>query len=60
MSDIPEHDLADFDNRPVVETVLSAQFERLAAMRSVHFGLFWQRVKDEFPNTEEHPALSPV
>jgi uncharacterized protein (TIGR04255 family) len=29
-------------------------------MRSVHFGLFWQRVKDEFPNTEEHPALTPV
>jgi uncharacterized protein (TIGR04255 family) len=60
MSDIPEHDLSDFDNPPVVETVLSAQFERLAAMRSVHFGLFWQRVKDEFPNTEEHAALAPV
>ena len=60
MSDFPEHDLADFDNPPVVETVLSVQFERLAAMRSVHFGLFWQRVKDEFPNTQEHPALAPV
>jgi hypothetical protein len=29
-------------------------------MRSVHFGLFWQRVKDEFPNMEEHPPLAPV
>jgi uncharacterized protein (TIGR04255 family) len=60
MSDAPEHDLADFYNPPVVETVLSAQFERLAAMRSVHFGAFWQRVKDEFPNTGEQPALPPV
>jgi uncharacterized protein (TIGR04255 family) len=60
MSDAPEHDLADFDNPPIVETVLSAQFETLTAMRSVHFGLFWQRVKGEFPNTEEHPALPPV
>lgn len=60
MSDAPEHDLPDFDNPPVVETVLSAQFEALTAMRSVHFGIFWQRVKDGFPNTEEHPALAPV
>ena len=60
MSDAPDHDLADFDNPPVVETVLSAQFERLAAMRTVHFGLFWQRVRDEFPNTGEQPALAPV
>ncbi len=22
-------------------------------MRSVHFGLFWQRVRDQFPKTEE-------
>jgi uncharacterized protein (TIGR04255 family) len=60
MSDASGHDLADFDNPPIVETVLSAQFERLSAMRAVHFGLFWQRVKDGFPNSEEHPALSPV
>jgi uncharacterized protein (TIGR04255 family) len=60
MSDTPENDLPDFDNPPVVETVLSAQFERLAAMRSVHFGAFWQRVKDEFPNTGEQPALPSV
>jgi uncharacterized protein (TIGR04255 family) len=60
MSDTLEHDLPDFDNPPVVETVLSAQFERLPAMRSVHFGLFWQRVRGEFPDTEERPALPPV
>jgi hypothetical protein len=60
MSGASGHDLADFDNPPIVETVLSAQFERLSAMRAVHFGLFWQRVKDGFPNSEEHPALSPV
>jgi uncharacterized protein (TIGR04255 family) len=60
MSDALEQDLPDFDNPPVVETVLSAQFEKLTAMRSVHLGLFWQRVRDEFPNTEERPALPPV
>jgi uncharacterized protein (TIGR04255 family) len=60
MSDAAEHDLPDFDNPPLVETVLSAQFDRLAGMRSVHFGLFWQRVRDEFPNAEEHVPLPPV
>jgi hypothetical protein len=39
MSDALEHDLPDFDNPPVVETVLSAQFERLTAFRTVHLGL---------------------
>ena len=59
-SDSLDCDLPDFDNPPVVETVLSAQFERLPAMRSVHFGLFWQRVRDRFPSTEDHPTLAPI
>jgi uncharacterized protein (TIGR04255 family) len=29
-------------------------------MRSVHFGLFWRRVRDRFPSAEERPALAPV
>lgn len=53
-------DLPCFDAPPVVETVLSVQFDKLPAMRSVHFGLFWQRVRDRFPHTEDHPALSTV
>jgi uncharacterized protein (TIGR04255 family) len=52
--------LADFYNPPVVETVLSVQFERLSAMRMVHLGLFWQRVKSRFSQTEERTALTPT
>jgi uncharacterized protein (TIGR04255 family) len=55
-----ERDLPDFANPPVVETVLSVQFERLPALRSVHLGLFWERIRDRFPNTEDRPALAPV
>jgi uncharacterized protein (TIGR04255 family) len=50
----------DFDNPPVVETVLSAQFDKLTAMQAVHFGLFWRKMQAGFPMTEEHPPLSPV
>jgi uncharacterized protein (TIGR04255 family) len=53
-------DLADFDSPPVVETVLSLQFERLMALRAAHFGLFWQKVKGRFPNSEEQAPLLPV
>jgi uncharacterized protein (TIGR04255 family) len=56
----PNFHLADFDNPPVVETVLSLQFERLTALRAVHFGLFWEKVKDRFPKSEEQPPLLPV
>ena len=53
-------DLPDFDDPPVVETVLSVQFEPLAAMRTAHLGLLWESFRHEFPNTEERPLLERV
>lgn len=53
-------DLPDFENPPVVETVLSAQFEPLTQIRAAHFGLFWSEIKDRFPKTEERPPLEPA
>lgn len=57
-----KHDQAcpTFENPPVIETVLSVQFDTLQALSTVHFGLFWQKVRDRFPATQDHPALSPV
>lgn len=53
-------DLPDFENPPVVETVLSAQFQRLPDIRAAHFGLFWSEIRDRFPKTEERPPLEPT
>lgn len=50
----------DFERPPVVETVLSVQFERLGGMRAVHFGSLWQKLKPTFEKTEERPALEPA
>lgn len=50
-------DMPDFSNPPVVETVLSVQFERLAAAHSAHFGLYWKEILDRFPKTEERSEL---
>lgn len=53
-------DLPDFENPPVVETVLSVQFEPLTRIRAAHFGLFWDEIRDRFPKTEERPPLEPA
>jgi uncharacterized protein (TIGR04255 family) len=52
--------LPSFERPPVVETVLSVQFERLRPLRTAHLGVFWSRVRDRFPLTEEHPPLAQV
>jgi uncharacterized protein (TIGR04255 family) len=52
--------LPDFDNPPVVETVLSVQFDKIPAMQGVHFGLYWREIKSRFPIAEELHALPRV
>lgn len=55
----PEH-LPDFGDPPVVETVLSVQFEPLPLVQTAHLGLLWNEYRALFPKTEERPALDPV
>ena len=49
--------LPEFARPPVVEVALSIMFESLPRFRSAHTGLFWRRVRDRFPNAEDHPVL---
>lgn len=58
--DLQTDQLPTFDSPPVVETVLSAQFDPIANLRTVHFGLFWQRMRDRFPGTDEKTAIEPI
>jgi uncharacterized protein (TIGR04255 family) len=53
-------DLPDFSNPPVVETILSVQFDRLAAARTAHFGLYWSEVYGRFPETQERGELPQI
>jgi len=50
-------DLPKFRNPPVVEVALSILFDTLPGYRSAHAGLFWQRIRDRFPLTEDLPEL---
>lgn len=50
----------DFDDPPVVETVLGVEFAPLEKWGIPHFGLFWHEIKAEYSHFEIQPPLGPV
>ena len=42
---------------PIVETVLSVQFEPLAGLHTAHLGLLWEKFRRDFPRSEEQPPI---
>lgn len=51
--------LPEFDEPPLVETVLSVQFEPLHGVRVAHLGLLWTVFRDLYPRTSERVPLEP-
>ncbi|MCC6680637.1 MAG: TIGR04255 family protein [Phycisphaeraceae bacterium] len=52
-------DLPDYNHPPLVEVVLSVQFDELIEFSLPHFGLLWQKkYRSQFPRTEIHPPLN--
>ena len=49
-----------FQSPPVVETVLSVEFDPIPGWGIPHFGLFWETIRDEFPRSESAPAYPPI
>lgn len=58
MSSRPEN-LPDFDDPPVVETVLSVQFDPLP-VTAAHLGLLWNEFRVGFPTSDQRPPLETV
>ena len=52
--------LPDFTDPPLNEVVLSVQFAALTSLKSVHVGLFWERIRTEYPNVTEQGTIQPV
>lgn len=57
MPERPPH-LPDFEQPPVIEVALAVQFEPVIALRQGHLGLFWSKIKTEFPHTRDLPPLA--
>jgi uncharacterized protein (TIGR04255 family) len=52
--------LPSFQNPPIDELVLSIQFNSLAQLKSAHIGLFWNTIRNRFPDVSEQPTVAPV
>ena len=50
----------DFERPPVNEVSLGVQVEPIDGLHAAHLGLFWGRVRRDFPALEEHPPLAPT
>lgn len=52
--------LPDFAQPPVDETALSIQFAPIPGFNIPHFGLFWSRIRDRYPNFEIQQPITNV
>ncbi len=50
-------DLPIYKNPPVDEVVIGVQFDPIPGFYDVHTGLFWQRVREDYPKVEDQPRL---
>ena len=51
--------LPSFTNPPLIETALSVQFPPIEGFRNIHLGLFWARVRDDYPVAEDAEPIAP-
>src|SRR5262245_1038548 len=52
-----EAELPDFDHPPAVETFIGFHFANLQNWKTPYFGLFWQEIRDEYPDAEVLPPI---
>lgn len=52
--------LPEFERPPVDEMVIGVQFDPLPNFHAAHFGLFWTRIRAEYPHTEDQAPLAPA
>jgi len=50
--------LPEFEDPPVIETVLSVEFAPLEAWKIPQFGLFWNDLRTDYPRFEIQPPLA--
>jgi uncharacterized protein (TIGR04255 family) len=52
-----EGPIPSYKKPPLIEVAWSVQFAELSWMTASHVGLFWQRIRDDFPTCEEYAPL---
>lgn len=59
-SSVLRGDLPSYGEPPVVEAAVAIQFSPIADLTVAHLGLFWEKVRDLYPNVDAHPPLPRV
>ncbi|MGD0161434.1 MAG: TIGR04255 family protein [Candidatus Sulfotelmatobacter sp.] len=49
--------LPDFENPPAVETLMGVHFAPIEKWQGPYFGLFWSRIKKDYPRVEIQPPI---
>jgi uncharacterized protein (TIGR04255 family) len=49
--------LPDYNKPPLAEVVMGVRFQPLPGIKVPHYGLFWSKVKEEFPKCQNAPVL---
>lgn len=57
---VSERTLPDYERPPVVETYLGVQFAPLAQFSIPHFGLYWTKIRENYPDFQVQPTLGSV
>src|SRR6266566_1973662 len=52
--------LPEYESPPVIEVVLSVQFESMDDMHAPQLGLLWSQFRKDFPRVEQHPPIPSV
>lgn len=56
---MPNSPRPSFENPPVIEVVCGIQFQLLDKLISPHFGLLWERFKEDYPSFRDMAPLAP-
>lgn len=52
-----DHPFPSYTNAPLNEVSIGVQFEPLSQLKIPHFGLFWERIRAQYPNVEHAPPI---
>jgi uncharacterized protein (TIGR04255 family) len=52
--------LPTFERPPLDEMAIGVQFDPLRNLRAAHFGLYWSRIRSEYPSTEDQGPLGTI
>jgi uncharacterized protein (TIGR04255 family) len=52
--------LPEFERPPVTEMVMGVQFQPIAGLQAAHLGLYWSRIRSDYPHTLDQAPLVPA